>query len=518
MTPVQQLFSSLMSISTHSSKKEKESILGRLRSIPEGKKFFELATDPFGNYWITIDLDNVNLTFSGTNDAEKMTERFSGFVKLCQDLKGRAVTGDASVAAVHTFLSSCGNVAPYHEVRWYVAALNKHLNIGVAGKIISQVWPDLVSDFAVPLAESLYEQTTGAVNQDVYDFVDAHFPLTQEPKYDGANGSVVSAGLKAAVSSRAEGLWPVCMRWQQVFTAALKNISARTKKDLSEWVLNGEFKATLRDDDPKTWSSSWGKTVAMIHAGLYPTGYDPTRISPHLQKCFRRGDLEYIVYDTYPYASYATGKWDVSYGHRSIPGTRSWWCALIVAEMKRLDPRLPVRHTEQKIVKNWDEVHAYHAELIDQGHEGSMLKLHLPCVLDRTSQIVKYKEYEYLDAVVLYVNQGTNSNKDKGGTYTAYFPSIDDVVDVTIRTNALKSWSWENKLRLPGFRIETAQQKDKKSVAKARNPTLVRPRVDAPPMPIHEVDALCRRFKLPVPENQQMAFAAFKQAIASFKL
>lgn len=517
MTPVQQIFSSLVLISQTAAKKEKEAILRRLKDVPEAKKFTERATDPFGNYWLTVDPDVYADKFLGQADPELFAKRFQQFNNLCDQLRNRVITGGAAERAVAGFLSSCSNVAPYQEGSWYIAALNKHLNIGVANSAIGAVWPDLVSDFAVPLAESLYEQTTGKRNDDI--FAKIQLPITIEPKLDGANGSLVYAtDEKGGVFSRAEGQWPALMRWQRAFKQAVKNIGARVGKDLTGWVLNGEFKASMHKEDPKNWNSSWGKTTALIRAGIKAGNYSDENISEYGRKCLDRGDLYFVAYDTYPYKAYASGEWSVIYGHKSMPNTRSAMCASIVAEMKRVDPTLPVQHVEQYRCNTWEEIEAWHERFLDEQHEGSMIKQDKPCVLDRTANIVKYKKYTYRDAIVIGVNEGTNSNKGKAGTFAVYYPDTDEVGKVTVRTNALKDWVWKYKDSIAGFKIESAEQYDKLKVSKARNPTLVRPRVDVAPHPIEEVAEICRRFNLPEPKNIQMSAVNFRQAIGSFEL
>lgn len=517
MTPVQQTLSSLTLISQTKKTTEKEAILRRLQNVEVAKTLISHAVDKLTNHWLTVDPDAFAGKFTGGQLPAELDARFAEFDRLCRRLQARVITGAAASMAVSDFLCRCSDAMPYKEGSSYIGVLNKHLNIGIANAAIQKVWPDLVSDFGVPLAESLYNQTSGNVNQDVYDAIT--FPVTMEPKLDGANGSIVSAPAgRGGVFSRDEGQWPALVRWYKALRTALENISRRTKKDVTSWVLNGEFKACQGEGDPSTWKSSWGKTVALVRSGIAAGTFDETKISEHARVCLDRGDLIYYAYDTYPYSAYRTGKWAVSYGHKTIPGTRSHMCAAIVAEMRRVDPGLAIVHVEQHIANNWGEVDKLHDKFINELHEGSMLKQHLPCVLDRTTNIVKVKRYRYRDAVVLGVNQGTNSNKDKAGTFEVWFPDADVTGKVSVRTNELKVWAWEHKDALAGFKLEVAEQDDKLSVSKSRNPTLKRARVDVAPVPVEEVTALCRKFGYPEPTRPQLHPVLFKRAIASFKI
>lgn len=515
MNNIQQTFSTLSFISSTGGRRDKDSALMRLRDISQAKAIVALATDQFSNYWVTVD-EAALPPAQGVQEPEAMQIRFHDFQQLCRELRDRGVTGDAARERVRVFLRSCSAGAPYQEQLWYARTLNRHLNIGVAGASISSVWPDLVSDFGVPLAESLYEQHTGKRVDSVYNTIT--FPLTIEPKLDGLNGSLVSSGERNGVFSRAEGTWPALARWSTALQKALRMLSQAAGKSVGDWVINGEFKATLQSDDPKNWKSSWGKSTAMCRAGLSPDGFDQEAISKHLRLCFERGDLVFTAYDVYPYATYKTGTFSELYGHYSIKGSRSARLRSLVAAMKKVDPSLPVVHVQQRLVSSWDEARVFHTEHLVDGHEGSMLKPMRPCTLDRTSDIVKWKEYDLRDAVILAVTEGTGKNRGvRAGAFWCWFPDIDSVNKVTVRGNALKDWAWKNQDVVAGIKMEASEQidgahfragvriTDKAEIARVadiRNPVLSRLRVDVPPLAFEQVQALCARFKLPTPVRQ----------------
>ena len=517
MTEIQNLLSSFSQIDATSKRKEKDEILMRLRSSEIAHTVLGLATDPTLNFWVTAKHHDERL-YSGNHVTGSMDTRYSEFIDLTTSLSTRAATGAAAINAVETFLSKCSNMAPYFEAKWYGAVINRHLNIGISSASISKVWPDLISDFAVPLAESLYEQKTGLRVPKVEKAI--VFPITLEPKLDGINVSTMDKGPGTA-SSRGQGTFPAFRRWIDAFKAAMDLIEKRIGKRVPEWVVNGEFKADRHPNDPKNWKSSWGKTVALSHAGLSADGFDESRIDAYSRECLDR-DVYYVIYDTYPFSAYAVGKYNQAYGHRDTKGTRSAMCAMIVKAMKEVDPGLRVEHVKQVVCNNWEEANIAHAANLKAGAEGSMIKLfNSPCYLDRTTHIVKWKMYSMFDAVVLAVEEGTGKNRGiRAGAWVCYLPDKDTTANITVRTDAVKEWAWAYRDRIAGFKLEVTQQDDGGSgetVATTRNPVLKRFRIDTAPLDLVRVQALCRRFKLPIP-SRQLNQVEYTRMVSEFKL
>lgn len=125
------------------------------------------------------------------------------------------------------------------------------------------------------------------------------------------------------------------------------------------------------------------------------------------------------------------------------------------------------------------------------------------------------------DAVILYTEEGTGKNRGiRAGAWVCYLPDKDTTANVTVRTDAVKEWAWQYRENTAGFKLEVTQQDDGESgenVAKARNPVLKRFRIDTSPLEFSKVQALCRRFKLPVP-TQQLNQVEYTRMVSEFKI
>jgi hypothetical protein len=511
---IARVFSTLSTINETSGSKNKESLLRQMSKHSVAHEFMKHATDKTINLWVTAPEESACPLWKGRNEIQDIEKRWEQFKKIFLSLSKREVTGKAAQTLLMNFIGSCSNVKPYYEGRWYIAAVNRHLNIGVGPAKIQSIWPDLVSDFGVQLAKSLYDQKTGKVVPKVKAAI--KLPLVMEPKLDGMNVSIVSIGNEGMGYSRRNIALPSIHRWSTAFNKALKLMNKKgfTHKD---FVINGEFKSDMRQTDPKGWKSSWGKTMALCHAGVTPTGYDPADVKPYDQECLDK-DLYFVIYNCYPVSIYTDEDktWNVPYGHTSMKGSRSWLLKQIVAAMKHIDPKLRIEVIEQKIAKTWVEAKEIHDSFIEEGHEGSMIKqINDPCVLTRGVSFVKWKVYKDVDAIILGVTKGTGKYVNSGGALVVYIPEIDDIAKCTARTEEIRRWFWDNKGSVSGFNVEISADGSDDSVAKIRNPVLKRFRYDVAPASPRDVIALCHRFGIDKPISR-ITPAAFKAATASF--
>jgi hypothetical protein len=513
---ISKVFETITKIRSTTKRGAKTELLESLKRSPVAHAFFKLACDHLTNLWV-ISPDASTIFFSGKRKPEDMDKRWVAFQNLFKQLSTRKITGAAAQEAVRAFIASCNNEAPFFEGECYVGAINRHLNIGVANAAISKVWPDLVSDFAVQLAEPLYNQTSGLINPKIRDYILQSWPLVDEPKLDGVNGStIIELSKNRVVMSRSNHPFGALEPWARALEAALGAAVAKGFK-FKHFVFNGEFKAVRHKDDPKNWKSSWGKSIALAHAGITATGYDPANIDEYTALCLKR-DLVFTIYNCYPFETYTTGSWDMPYGHTSIPNTRSALIKQFVAYVNKHFPDVRIQMIEQRLCHNMKELKAAHATCIANKAEGSMIKrVDKGVTLDRTADFVKWKQYRNRDAVILSVNRGTGKYKDTAGALVCYLPDIDDIAKVTCRTEEIRDWAWTNREIIAGFMLETRDDAGDDEVAKTRNPTLARFRNDVPPMPVREVITLCHRFDLPKPKSR-LTIDAFNKVTASFKL
>lgn len=515
---IAKVFETLGKIRATTKRKAKTDLLESLKKSSVAHEFFMLACDKSINLWVTApDVDNI--FFSGKRLPGDMDKRWETFKKLFVALHERKITGAKAVEAVAKFIASCNNEAPFHEATFYAGAINRHLNIGIADSAISKVWPDLVSDFAVQLAESLYNQTSGQIVPSVRDHILGHWPITSEPKQDGLNAStIVEVGADRSVMSRSNNAFGALDPWAEALQAAVTTACKKGFKH-KHFVFNGEFKAARHADDPKNWKSSWGKTNALCHAGINANGFDVDNIDEYSATCLKR-DMVYIIYNCYPFETYSTGKWDMPYGNGSLPDmSRSLLIKRFVSYVNKHFPNVRVEMIEQRLCYNMNDLKAAHVYWTRQlKAEGSMLKrTDAGVTLDRTADFAKWKQYRTRDAVILGVLPGSGKYKSTAGSFICYLPDIDDTAKVTCRTEEVRAFAWKNRDIIAGYKIETRDDAGDVEVAKSRNPTLLRFRNDVAPVSSREVSALCHRFDIVKPKAQ-LEPKRFEKITASIKL
>jgi hypothetical protein len=513
---ISKVFGTLAKISETAGSKKKETLLVTMQKAPIALDFFTHACDKRANLWVTAPTESSVPLWKGRSDVNDMDKRWLQFKSIFKKLTKREVTGKAAQTLLLNFISSCSNAAPHFEGRWYIAAVNRHLNIGIGDAKIRKVWPMLVSDFSVQLALSLYEQKTGKAVEKVKKTI--KFPVVIEPKLDGMNVSIVDDLENDEMAwSRRNSPLPSLERWTKAFHKAMALLRKKGFKEAG-FVINGEFKSDMRPEtDPKNWKSSWGKTMALCHAGVTPSGYDPNDIEPYVKECLDK-DLYFVVYNCYPSSTYTTEgqTWPVRYGTIEDKGSRSWIFNQIVKAMKYVDPTLRIEVIHQDVAKDWEQASKFHAKNVAEGHEGSMVKqCSEGCVLDRSTAFTKWKVYKTVDAVILGVTRGTGKYENSAGALIVYLPDIDDVAKCTARTEEIRDWAWKHKDMISGFKIEVVADGSDDDVAKIRNPVLARFRHDVSPISPREVVGLCHRFNLPKPTSR-ISSAEYKRATASF--
>jgi hypothetical protein len=507
------LFETLGKIRDTTKRKEKDAFMSSLAKSKFAKQFFTLAVDKRANLWVTAP-DLKSIYFKGKRGPVDYDHRLDEFKKLFSDLSRRRVTGSAAIKRALDFIASCSNEAPTFEATWYAGAIDRHLNIGVSSASLHKVWPDLVNDFAVQLAESLYDQKTMTVVEKVKKTI--VYPCVVEPKLDGISGSLVSLVSSTTAYSRGNSAFPALRPWCDAFEQVLSQIAGRGNGMIDrQFVLNGEFKADLHPDDPKNWNSSWGKSMALCHAGIKPTGYDPTTIDAYVRTCLRR-DLYFTVYNCYPASLYTSESWDVRYGSNDEKYTRSWFSKQFVLAMRKLHPELRVDFIPQIVCSTFEEAQAANKHWVDLGYEGSMIKdCSAPCILDRGTWFIKNKQYKKVDAVILGVNLGTGKYANVGGALVCRLAS-GEKANVTCRTEAVRNWAGKNKELLAGFQLEVIADGASEQTGIIRNPILKRFRADVKPITLDKVAVWCRQFKLPIP-TKQLTTAEFNRVAYSFK-
>jgi len=136
----------------------------------------------------------------------------------------------------------------------------------------------------------------------------------------------------------------------------------------------------------------------------------------------------------------------------------------------------------QRIAHDREELDEAHTDFLAAQHEGSMIKmLDAPYIPSRTAVMLKRKELEFIDGVILEVLPGTGRNANWAGSYRVRLSTSGLETSCNIRGDANRQDHWNRRDELVGTCIEMTQQKDAQAVSEtARFPVFIRLRDDLP--------------------------------------
>lgn len=382
---MQDVFNILRSIEKNSSRNAKKEILFQNRDN-EQLKLLLLYT--FNARWIygigtksirkykeivapqTQKVSNISQHVLFGVATEQMYCGHTSIFALLYELRKHPYGSSDDVKSVNSFLSQQTEEGYY----WYTRVILKDLKIGCTAKTINEIYNDLIPVFNVMLAHSYKDHCDKIKGKfqiqqklDGYRFVTFYHP-------DGSLQFFTRNGVELFDFPEIE------FSFTQVHPQCVTMIYD------GELIANDKFNDTQKlvlRKEPKT--------------GLVYNVFDVTTIDE-----FQRGESFDKLFTRY---DLLTGL---------IEQNRLNKCIVVVPELYRGDDIEQITHWfDQSKILGW---------------EGIMVKLDAPYVRKRTDTMLKVKQMDTIDLVVLRVNEGTGKNAGRLGSVTVDFNGVE--VDV----------------------------------------------------------------------------------------
>jgi len=437
---------------------EKKKILLEARDNSVLREFFSKAYDWKKTYGLVYKEPKKLLKIkSAFSPSYNTSEEWKIFISLLENLASRKLSGISAINSVSTFLKA----VPPHRAIWYIRTINRDLRIGVNSKTFGEIWPDLRSSFSVSLADKFNSNETNL-----------NYPIAVEPKYDGLRITLIFEDGKGVGKTRSG----------KEYNEILKHILEELGPLVVNGAVDGEIyadwspKGNLSAYGGKLYKSPWGKTSAMLKTGYANGVFQEDKVSPKMWEDIKR-DLKFWAFDFMNLEVY-----DPEIAKDSTPfSIRRANLEKLINSLKQRNEKPATLIMPQRIANNRIELEEAHSKNMALGHEGSMLKeLNAPYYPKRSSVMLKWKEDEFIDGVILEVLPGTGRNESWAGAYRVRLKNgMETRCNVLGDTN--RKEHWERRQELVGTVIEMTQQKDAKAVSQtARFPVFTRLRDDLP--------------------------------------
>ena len=428
-------------------------------------------------------------------------DAFNAFKDLLDHLIARKLTGRAADVAITDFFIGMSKLKGTDAAKWFHRILAKKLRGGI-DHTVSEVWPGLVMRWGVPKGKSLVVQKTNKMDKKLQDAVIEALALgvDSQPKADGVHG-VANCTTKQMHSSSGER-YPAVDKYAAAVAEAVASLKLPAIFKGNVPLVSGECEARYdAKKDGEHWRSAWGKGGAIAKYGRKPTGFDPKEITPERQRLIDE-DFKFVIYDIYPH----TAQSEPIHINRRVKRTL---LREIIDYIEKHHKRLGVRSKSITLIKQkrchtWDELLDAHNKWIGMGYEGSILRLPGASTLadSKTRNIsvnfLKWKEYAYIDCVILGVEAGKRNtkNENRGGAFVAYIPTTKAVTRVTLPTDAARDLGLKYASSFVGFNLEAVEQRDPGgSVAKSRFPVCSRFRDDLTPVSEKRLQEIAKSVK-----------------------
>ena len=446
----------LENVEDTSKRTEKKDLLRSAADNPVLKELFRRTYDwktTYGLTWKQPDLPKAKAIFG---DSYSMEEEWDVFLLLLDELSARNLTGQEAVDTITRFMRA---IDP-NRAQWYGRVLNRNLQIGANVNTYGEIWPDLASTFAVSLADKYKDHHMGI-----------QFPVACEPKYDGLRITIIFS----------DGTGVAKTRGNKEYNEVLKHIIDELAPVVVNGAVDGEIYADWSDKGPlstyggKKYKSPWGKTQAMLKTGMYQGIFRPDRITPDMWAELQ-GELKFWAFDLMSLDVY-----DPTIAMDKTPHHERRANLVNMVDALGEDPSTILM--PQVICNDHAELTDMHHQYMSEKHEGSMIKdLNSPYLPARSPVMLKRKEEEFTDGIILEVLPGTEGKRNEhwAGRYRVRLPNGIET-RCNVRGDANRADHWARRDELVGTIIEMTQQKDAHAVGDAaRFPVFMRLRDDLP--------------------------------------
>jgi hypothetical protein len=454
MERLEQAIKCLANLEDTTKRNVKKDLLRSAADNPFLKEFFKRAYDwqtTYGLVYKQPELPKAKAIFGATYS---IAEEWDVFLAILDALAARELTGQEAITNLDNFM----HIVDSERAMWYGRVLNRDLRVGVNVNTFGEVWPDLRSVFAVSLAEKFNCNTT-----------ELSYPVAVEPKYDGLRITLVFRDGQGVARTRSGKEYNDVLRFVLAELGPLVGDGAVDGEIYADWESSG----VLSTYGGKRYKSPWGKTSAMLKTGTSGGYFNPDRVSEGMWGELD-DELKFWAFDCMSLDVY-----DPAIAMDKTPfSQRRDNLAFLVGELGE------DAHTilmPQIIASNREELDLAHVHYMKAEHEGSMIKsLDAPYLPSRTAVMLKRKEEEFIDGVILEIMPGTGRNAKWAGAYRVRLPNGAEG-RCNVRGDQNRQDHWDRRNELVGTVIEMTQQKDAKAVsATVRFPVFMRLRDDLP--------------------------------------
>lgn len=335
------------------------------------QKTFLYAMDPFKTYGIG-EVSVVSLPVGG----DDMNLAMEAFFKLLDQLARRELTGNSAKGRVNSFLT---NVGSPRAVKWMTRILLKNLRCGVTAVTVNKIWPGLVPQFGVQLANVLKGEPK-------------KYPVIVDPKIDGLRLVAVKHNGSVRLFTR-KGHEVETLPW---ITEAL----ARAGYD--NFVLDSEVMGI-----------DWNHTQSVVASS----------------KNIKEGDLKLNVFDCLPYDTWA------SQGESAPARDRRVEAATLVKGAIRSEH---IQIVPWVIAYTDSEIRLQYEEHLRAGFEGAMVKdPEAPYCFKRSDAVLKVKPRETYTGVVVGYERGKGKYEGSIGALVVQVNGVETSVGTGL-TDALR--------------------------------------------------------------------------------
>ena len=361
-------------------------------------------------------------------------DEWEAFCELADKLATRVFRGNDARDRVNEFLSAC--CMPQAE--WFRRIIDRDLRVSVTASSVQKVWPGVIRQFKVQLAQSL-----DACKDKVT------FPVGVEPKYDGMRAIIVINKGCGAVYSRAGHDLPNVQ-----FIADF--IAERTSVPC---VIDGEL-----------FGTSWNDTLKYVKT--------TKNLTSEMEK-YLLENVKFYAFDIMGINEFYNGECKRAF-HSPQQSRRAklleWFEAVDCAP-----DNCPVALVPLHIVSSFEEIDALYDVLLQEGYEGVMVKqLAAPYKGKRTTGWLKYKPFVSIDCVIVDTLPGRQNTRLENtlGKFSVDHDGVQFNVGSGFSDEDRDAF-WAIRDTLPGRYVEVKVNKDfGKKESKVNFPVYMRMRPD----------------------------------------
>lgn len=356
-----------------------------------------------------------------------LNAEWNNFVWMCEKFSTRSLTGNYAREELNDFLS----LVDAERVEWYRRIINRDLKVRITNTTIKKIWPKLIKQFDVQLADSVED-----LNKSI------SFPSYIEPKYDGMRAVLVINNGKGTMYSRSGHELPNVQ-----FIA--DSIAKDTKEDC---VIDGEL-----------FGNNWNDTIKYV------------KTTKNLTSSLEKKLKEIIVYYAFDYLSYeefSNKKCKTNLETRK-ENLSNWYNNLLEPENIKLVPFV-LSHSPSKTQQIYDDY-------LKKFFEGIMIKNPKSLYkFKRTKDWLKHKPFITIDCKILGYRRGEENSRLENTMGSLLVEYNNETFDVgSGMTDQIREKLWNEREELIGKYVEVKINKDLGDKISVVNfPVFIRMRID----------------------------------------